>query len=53
MLEQYQKCVNQIDDFLEYRYKGLSGQEVRDQVISIIEKMCEAILKEQKEKGTI
>ncbi len=32
-----QKCINQIDDFLEYRYRGLSGSHVRDTVMGLID----------------
>ena len=42
-LREYQQCINQIDDFLEYRYKKYTNQEVRDIVVSYITELTEKL----------
>ncbi len=37
ILNSYIKCVNRIDDLLEYQYKCFTTEELRDSIISIIE----------------
>lgn len=43
ILALYQKCVNQIDDYLEYNYKDKSAEEIRDTVLVIIDKLTERL----------
>ena len=31
-----QKCINEIDDFLEYRYRGLSGSHIREIIMGYV-----------------
>lgn len=33
ILEQYQRCINAIDDFLEYRYQSYSKEKMRDKIL--------------------
>lgn len=39
MLEAYQKCINKIDDFLEYRYSSYTKEEIRTAILSHITKL--------------
>ena len=47
----YQECVNEIDDYLEYQYKFHCKEEVRANVMIIIDKMTEKI-KKRNEQNT-
>jgi hypothetical protein len=38
-IEAYQKCVNKIDDFLEYRYANYTKEEIRTAILSHIFKL--------------
>jgi len=40
ILEAYQKCVNHIEDFLEYRYLNYNVDKVRTAVLSHITKLA-------------
>ncbi len=40
-LECYQKAINEIDDFFEYRYEGFSLNEIRGRVYKILDKLLE------------
>lgn len=31
------KCLNRIDDLLEYRYKGMDSQQLRDTILGYME----------------
>ena len=39
LLEEFQNVVNKIDDFLEYRYKSYTKEEVRDAILLMISEM--------------
>ena len=38
-LIRYTMCVNQIEDFLEYRYKNCSQDEIKEYIMSKIDKV--------------
>lgn len=43
ILDEYQKCVNQIDDYLEYRYKLDNAEKVRKTVLSFIDQLTKSL----------
>lgn len=43
MLEKYQKAINQIDDFFEYRYLHLTNEEIKREVMDIIDNLSKEI----------
>jgi len=43
ILLKYQKCINQIDDYLEYNYKEKSAEEIRNTILEIIDKLTERL----------
>ena len=47
VLEEYVKAINEIDDFLEYAYKGRTVESLRDKILSVISEIGEN-LKEEK-----
>ncbi len=38
-----QKCINEIEDFLEYAYRGLSGGHVREIVMQTVDKYAASV----------
>ena len=46
ILEQYQRCLNRIDDFLEYRYQKCSKEEMRARILNELSILTEEIEKE-------
>jgi tRNA A37 threonylcarbamoyladenosine dehydratase len=42
-LEHYQQCVNEIDDFLEYRYRAYEKEEMKDYIMNCIDKLNEKL----------
>ena len=50
ILTEYQKCVNQIDDYLEYRYKLDNAEKVRKTVLGMIDNLTKSL--KTKQKGT-
>lgn len=49
-LNHYMRLVNKIDDYLEYTYQGDSGQQIRDEILGMIDKMT-AKLGAENDKG--
>jgi len=45
VLSYYQECVNEIEDYFEYMYAGLSGEDIKEDVMSKIEGLSLKILK--------
>ena len=45
MFSLYQKAINEIDDFFEYRYTGYDRGRIKAQVMSIIDKLTEKLKK--------
>jgi hypothetical protein len=43
MFLMYQQCINQIDDFLEYRYKKNSAGEIRRIILDTIDNLTNRI----------
>ena len=49
ILKIYQKCVNDIDDYLEYRYRFHTAEDVRNNVRDIIDQLTDKLKKRQNE----
>ena len=43
MITKYQKAINQIDDFFEYRYLHLTNEEIKKEVMGIIDNLNKEI----------
>ena len=44
-LEAYQRCVNEIDDYFEYRYKSQTQEENKEYIQNCMAKLIKRILK--------
>lgn len=44
IIEHYQKCINKIDDYLEYLYKSDDKEKVRKKILSYIDELSEKIM---------
>jgi hypothetical protein len=45
VLSHYQECVNEIEDYFEYQYAGLEGEDIKEEVMGKIDGLSLKILK--------
>ena len=50
IFKSYQRCVNRIDDFFEYRSKKYTSEEIRQIVLSYLDNLTNELNKNKKEK---
>ena len=43
IFSKYEQCINQIQDYLEYRYKSDSKEDVRKKIMSYIDNMSDEV----------
>lgn len=43
VVDVYQKCVNEIGDFFEYRYEDKSPKEIKQEVMKYIDNMVKGL----------
>lgn len=52
MLSHYQKCVNKIEDYLEYRYRGDTPDKIKEKIMGHIDELTENIALDNEKKET-
>jgi len=45
MIKQYQKTINKIDDYLEYRYKSHSPDKIKETIMGYIDELTTSLPK--------
>jgi len=43
ILEEYKKCINKIDDYLEYIYRSDTPEEIRNRILHYLSELEDAL----------
>jgi len=51
MLEYYKKCINDIDDYFEYRYKDKMCDDIKNDIMKCLDELNEKIISDERENN--